>query len=188
MAGKSKRAALLMTVGELELIQTIANSRTQPRRKVIRAQILFRYQAGQTISQIAAGVAICRDTVYDCVDKALAMGIEAALEDLPHSPKDPVITPEAKAWVIHLACSKPTAQGYAAELWTRQSLANQVRAQAVASGHPSLARAAKATRLATRCSGAPDGGTGLRIQTPGDLFHPGGLGFTRRAHLRLRGT
>lgn len=145
MAGKSKRAALLITVGELELIQAIANSRTQPLRKVIRAKILFRYQAGQTISQIAAGVAICRDTVYDCIDKALAMGIEAALEDLPHSPKDPVITPEAKGWVIHLACSKPTEHGYAAELWTRQSLANHVRAQAVASGHLSLARAAKAT-------------------------------------------
>lgn len=145
MAGKSKRAALLITVDELEWIQAIANSRTQPLRKVIRAKILFRYQAGQTISQIAAGVAICRDTVYDCIDKALEMGIEAALEDLPHSPKDPVITPEAKAWVIHLACSKPTAHGYAAELWTRQSLANHVRAQAVASGHPSLARAAKAT-------------------------------------------
>jgi transposase len=145
MAGKSKRAALLITVDELESIQAISNSRTQPLRKVIRAKILFRYQAGQTISQIAVGVGICRDTVYDCIDKALEMGVEAALEDLPHSPKEPVITPEAKAWVIHLACSKPTEHGYAAELWTRQSLANHVRSQALTSGHPSLARAAKAT-------------------------------------------
>jgi len=145
MAGKSKRPVLLITVAELESLQAVAQSRTQPSRKVVRAKILFRYQAGQTISQIAKAVGTCRDTVYECIDRALAMGIQAALEDLPHSPKQPVITPEAKTWVIHLACSKPTEHGYAAELWTRQSLALHVRSQAVVSGHPSLAKAAKAT-------------------------------------------
>lgn len=145
MAGKSKRPVLVITLPELESLQAIAQSRTQPLRKVIRAKILFRYQAGERISQVADAVGTCRDTVYECIDRALAMGIEAALEDLPHRPKLPVITPEAKAWVIHLACSKPTEHGYAAELWTRQSLAQHVRSQAVASGHPSLDKAAKAT-------------------------------------------
>jgi transposase len=145
MAGKSKRPGLLITTPELENLQGIAQSRTQPMRKVVRARILFRYQAGERISQIAQAVGTCRDTVYECIDRALAMGIEAALEDLPHSPKQPVITPEAKAWVIHLACSKPTEFGYAAELWTRQSLAQHVRSRAVATGHPSLAKAVKAT-------------------------------------------
>jgi transposase len=145
MAGKSKRPVLLITLDELHWLQSIAKSRTQPLRKVIRAKILFRYQAGATISQIATTLGTCRDTIYECIDRALAMGIDAALEDLPHSPKKPVITPEAKAWVIHLACTKPTAHGYAAELWTRQSLASHVRSQAVVSGHPSLGKAAKAT-------------------------------------------
>jgi len=145
MARKSKRPVLLITVEDLQLLQSMAQSRTQALRKVIRAKILFRYQAGETISQIATAAGTCRDTVYQCIDRALAMGVEAALEDLPHSPKQPVITPEAKAWVIHLACTKPTAHGYAAELWTRQSLADHVRSQALASGHPSLAKAAKAT-------------------------------------------
>jgi transposase len=40
---------------------------------------------------------------------------------------------------------KPKELGYAAELWTRQALANHLRAHAVEAGHPSLARAAKAT-------------------------------------------
>src|SRR5881628_1972293 len=124
MAGKSKRRPLLLDLDELEWIQSIANSRTQPVRKVVRAKILFRYQAGQTISQIARAVGTCRDTVYQCIDRALAIGVQAALEDLPHSPKEPIITPEAKAWVIDLACTKPVAYGYAAELWTRQLLAN----------------------------------------------------------------
>ena len=145
MAGKSKRAALLIDLDDLHWIESTANSRTQALRKVVRAKILFRYQAGQTISQIARAIGACRDTVYQCVDRALAMGVKAALEDLPHSPKQPVITPEAKTWVIDLACTKPTAHGYAAELWTRRLLANHVRSHARASGHPSLSRAAKAT-------------------------------------------
>jgi hypothetical protein len=111
MGGKSKRAVLLVDLGDLDWIQSTANSRTQPQSKVVRAKILFRYQAGQTISQIASAVGICRDTVYQCVDRALAMGVKAALEDLPHAPKEPVITPEAKTWVIDLACTKPISHG-----------------------------------------------------------------------------
>ncbi len=145
MAGKSRRAPLLINLDDLNWLESMAKSRTQPLRKVVRAKILFRYQAGLTISQIAREVGTCRDTVYQCVDRALAMGVAAALEDLPHAPKEPVITPEAKTWVLDLACTKPTAQGYAAELWTRQLLASHVRAHAVASGHPCLNRAAKAT-------------------------------------------
>jgi hypothetical protein len=37
-----------------------------------------------------------------------------------------VITEEAKAWVVHLACSKPKELGYAAELWSRQALAKRL--------------------------------------------------------------
>src|SRR5512142_1074202 len=145
MAGKSRRAPLLINLDELSWLESIANYRTQPLRKVVRAKILFLYQAGQTISQVAQGVGTCRDTVYQCVDRALAMGVAAALEDLPHASKEPVITPEAKTWVLDLACTKPTSHGYAAELWTRQLLANHVRAHALSSGHGCLSRAAKAT-------------------------------------------
>jgi hypothetical protein len=68
-----------------------------------------------------------------------------ALKDAYHRPKEPVITEEARAWVVLLACSKPKDLGYAAELWTRSALARHVRAHAVKAGHPSLAQAAKAT-------------------------------------------
>ena len=79
------------------------------------------------------------------VDKALAMGASAALKDTWHRPHAPVITEEAKAWVVHLACSKPKDHGYAAELWTRSLLAQHVRQHAAQAGHPSLRKAAKAT-------------------------------------------
>jgi uncharacterized protein CbrC (UPF0167 family) len=86
------------------------------------------------------------------------VGLTAGLKDAYHRPREPVITEAAKAWVVHLACSKPLEYGYAAELWTRQSLAQHVRRQAVAAGHPALARAAKATvqRILTQQALRPD--------------------------------
>jgi transposase len=66
------------------------------------------------------------------------------LRDHPHG-SAPTITPEAKAWVLALACTKPKDHGYAAELWTRSALAQHIRQQAKAAGHPSVARAVKST-------------------------------------------
>jgi transposase len=86
-----------------------------------------------------------RKSVGKWVAKALEMGVAAALKDAYHRPRAPVITPEAKAWVVHLACSKPKQLGYAAEVWTRKALAQHVRQHAAEAGHPALSRAGKAT-------------------------------------------
>jgi hypothetical protein len=88
---------------------------------------------------------ITRKSVRKWIDKALAMGAEAALKDAYHRPHAPVITEQARAWVVHLACCKPKELGYAAELWTRSLLAQHVRGEAMAAGHLCLSRAAKAT-------------------------------------------
>jgi hypothetical protein len=69
----------------------------------------------------------------------------AALKDSYHRPKEPAIGADAKAWVVHLACSKPKDLGYAAEVWSRQALARHVREHAGEAGFPALSRAAKAT-------------------------------------------
>jgi len=71
--------------------------------------------------------------------------VKEGMKDTPHKPREAVITDDAKAWVVHLACSKPKDLGYAAELWTRSALARHVRKQAVQAGYPALAKAAKAT-------------------------------------------
>jgi hypothetical protein len=44
-----------------------------------------------------------------------------------------------------LACTQPKELGYAAELWTRRTLAEHIRKVAGPSGHPGLAQAGKAT-------------------------------------------
>src|SRR5665213_3231355 len=49
------------------------------------------------------------------------------------------MTEDAKAWVVHLACSKPKDLGYAAEVWTRSALARHVREHASQAGYASLA-------------------------------------------------
>ena len=142
---KSNRAALELTAEELQELTRLAQSPSAPHRTVQRARMLVHYCAGKSFTEIAALVQTPRRIVYKCVDKALEMGVEAGLRDTPHGRQDRVITPEDKAWVVHLACSKPKELGYAAELWTRRALAQHVRKHASAQGHPALVRAAKAT-------------------------------------------
>lgn len=145
MAGKSKLAAMVLSTEEKERLNALRHSRSEALRKVERASILWQYHAGLNPSQIAQTVKVSRVTVYSCLHKALAMGVEAGLKDTFHRPKQPLISGADKAWVTHLACSKPKELGYAAELWTRGALAAHVRQEAQAAGHPSLVRAAKST-------------------------------------------
>jgi transposase len=145
MAGKSKLPALVLTAEEEQRLATLGASRAAPLREVERARILLQYHRGSNPSAIQRALNISRVTIYHCLHKALEMGVEAGLKDAFHRPKEPVITTADKAWVVHLACTKPKDLGYAAELWTRQALAAHVRQHAASAGHPSLARAAKAT-------------------------------------------
>jgi transposase len=126
------------------LLEQLRQSRTAAWRQVQRAQVLWLYYTGSNIATIMKTVKMTRKSVSKWIAKALTMGVSAGLKDTPHGSK-PVLTENAKAWVVHLACSKPKELGYAAEVWSRQALAQHVRRQAVAEGHPSLARASKAT-------------------------------------------
>ena len=143
--GHLKTAALETQRGEVEHLSSLRDSRTAPWRETQRARIVLRYHSGENVSQIARAVGMTRKSVDKWIRKALAMGSDAALKDAYHRPKEPLITEEAKAWVIHLACSKPKDLGYAAEVWTRSALARHVREHAPKAGYASLARAAKAT-------------------------------------------
>lgn len=145
MPTKSKRMPLRPSAEDREQIRRLAQSQSATHRQVQRARILQQYLTGASFTAIAALLKTPRRIVYKCVDKALEMGIEAALKDLPHGGQRRAIQPEDKAWVVHLACGKPKDLGYAAELWTRKSLAQYVREHATSEGHPTLARAAKAT-------------------------------------------
>ena len=145
MASKTSRAPLVLTEKESQFLVELSQSRTGAVREVERAKILLAYAKGEQLRVISKTVGVARDTVYKCVDKALAMGVDAGLRDLFHRPKDPVIGDDAKAWVTSLACTKPKELGYAAELWTRSSLAKHVRSHCQEAGFPALSKAAKVT-------------------------------------------
>jgi transposase len=145
MAEKSRRAKLVLSATELQRLRQVSQSRAAPQREVQRAQILCRYHAGESIAAIGRTLGMTRKSVGKWIDKALAMGTATALLDSFHRPRAPVITEQAKTWVVHLACTKPKEHGLAAEFWTRNALAQYVRQHAVKAGYPSLAKAVKAT-------------------------------------------
>ena len=145
MARKTKRAKLNLTGDQRNKLELLSNSRTAPLREIQRAQILLHYADELPITEIQKMVNISRPSIYKCIDKALAAGTEAGLKDYYHRPFDPVITDEARAWVINLACTKPQDHGMAAELWTHNELAKYTRKHAAGQGHDCLSRAAKAT-------------------------------------------
>jgi transposase len=145
MAGKTNRTPLVLTADERATLEQLSRSRKAPQRETERASILLLYADACPITEIARLVGVAHRTVYKCIDKALAAGPQKGLKDAYHRPKDPVITEDAIAWVVNIACTKPKDHGFAAELWTLSALAKYVREHAEAEGHISLIRAAKST-------------------------------------------
>ena len=145
MAGKTKRAALVLTPEQRATLTELARSRTVPAREVERAKILVGYADGTSMTGLQRQLGVGRPIIYRCIDKALAGGAPMGLKDAYHRPHEPEISDEAKAWVVSIACSKPTDHGLAAELWTISALARFVSAGAASAGFPRLARAGKST-------------------------------------------
>src|SRR4030042_3674111 len=102
MPRRSRKAKLILTPEKEEELQRIASSRKAPLREVQRANILLRYSESIPIIDIEKRVHVSRPTIYKWIDKTLAMGTEEGLKDKYHRPKEPVITQEAKAWIINL--------------------------------------------------------------------------------------
>jgi transposase len=98
MGKKSNRTKLDLTDEQKENLLKLSQARSAPLREVQRSRILLKYAEGSDISSIAKQLNTTRSTVYKCIDKALSMGIEIALKDTYHRPREPVITEEAKNW------------------------------------------------------------------------------------------
>src|SRR5258707_9997951 len=113
MAGKSRRSKLVLSDEDRAELAQLSRSRTLPHREAQRAAIILGYYGGESIASIGRRLGMTRLSVSKWVAKALAVGPMAALKDSYHPPKEPVIGDDAKAWVVHLACSKPKDLGYA---------------------------------------------------------------------------
>src|SRR6184192_3687515 len=145
MAGWRRAVELAMAGEEIETLVALSRSRTEPASRVSRAAMLLAYREHPSFFAVGQKLGVHHQTVQRCVERALAYGPLAAIEDRPRPGKEPVITPEAKAWLVSLACDKAKEHGYPHELWTTRLLARHAREHGPAAGHPSLARLVQGT-------------------------------------------
>lgn len=141
----SQRPKLLLSEQVLKQLNEISRSRTESLALIERAKILLFYYEGKTVSAIAKTLNTNRPKIERSIDKALKFGAITSLSDLHRSGKPPDICADAKAWVVSLACQKPSDLGYSAERWSMNRLAKHVRDHCLQSGYPALAKLQKGT-------------------------------------------
>jgi transposase len=141
------RRALELTIEEEDLsrLTAIARSRTEPASRVERARMLLAYREDPSFFAVGQTLGVHHQTVQRCVERAVAYGVLAALDDRPRPGKEPTITAEAKAWLVDLACRKAKELGYPHELWTTRLLARHAREHGPAAGHACFANLAQGT-------------------------------------------
>src|SRR6478736_4839587 len=145
MVGWRRAVDLAMTAEEIETLTAPSRSRTEAARHVERAQMLLAYRQQRSFFAVGQRLGVHHQTVQRCVERALAYGALAALDDRPRPGKEPTITPEAKAWLVSLACDKAKEHGYPHELWTTRLLARHARERGPAAGHECLAHLVQGT-------------------------------------------
>jgi transposase len=145
MASWRQAVELAMTDEEIERLATISHSRTEAARRVERAQMLLAYGENPSFFAVGKRLGVHHQTVQRCVERAAAYGALAALDDRPRPGKEPTITPEAKAWLVSLACDKAREHGYPHELWTTRLLARHAREHGPSAGHGCLANLVQGT-------------------------------------------
>lgn len=145
MPFKRQKAALLLTQEDRKSLEKITKTRTEEWRRVERAHMILLYSEGLSVPQIAEQLKTNTPKVYRCIDKALAFGVQTAINDLKRSGRPASITEEAKTWMVSLACQKPKDLGYSYELWTTRLLAQHIRKHAAAQGNPCVARIGSGT-------------------------------------------
>ena len=139
MARWRQAVELAMTDEEIERLVAGSRSRTEAASRVERAQILLAYRKNPSFFAVGKKLGVHHQTVQRCVERAVAYGPRAALDDRPRPGKEPTITPEARAWLVSLACDKAKQHGYPHELWTTRLLARHARKHGPAAGHWCLA-------------------------------------------------
>src|ERR1700682_6042735 len=133
-----KRRPFQFSEEEMLKLESIRKSRTEEKRRTLRAAFLLDSLSGQSDEAIAQHHHVSRSTVVLCIQKFLQFGLEAALGELPRPGKPRQMPDDAIAWVQNCACQKPKELGYSYELWTYQLLTAHIRRHCVVAGYPVL--------------------------------------------------
>src|SRR5712675_2020682 len=145
MAGRRRAVELAIAGEEIETLVALSRSRTEPASRVSRAAMLLAYREHPSFFAVGQKLGVHHQTVQRCVERAVAYGALAALDDRPRPGKEPVITPEAKAWLVSLACDKAKEHGHPHELWTTRLLAHHAREHGPRAGHDCFAHLVQGT-------------------------------------------
>ena len=137
--------ALPTDAEQRQCLLEICRSRTEPASRVERARIILAFLEVPSVYAVARTIGVTQQTVTRCLERAAELGVIEALDDRPRAGRDPVITAEAKTWLVALACRKAKELGYPHELWTTRLLAAHARQHGPSAGHPSLGKLAQGT-------------------------------------------
>jgi len=145
MAAARRVVEFSVNSDDLTRLESIARSRTEPAIRVERARMLLAYHANPSSVAVGERIGVMRHTVRRCVRRAEQLGVIAALDDSPRPGKAPLITADARTWLVSLACQKAKDLGYPHELWTTRLLARHARDHAASAGHPCMANIVQGT-------------------------------------------
>ena len=140
-----KAKVLQLSAEDRNYLEQQTRARTIQAQTVNRARILLLRADGRSVADIADKVGLNRKSVMLCIEKYEAGGVENALFDAPGRGRNPEISDEEKAWIINIACQKPTAFGYSAETWTYARLTSHINTTAEAAGYTRLSTVHKST-------------------------------------------
>lgn len=140
-----KAKVLQLSSEDRKYLEQQTRARTIQAQTVNRARILLLKADGLSVADIADKVGLNRKSVMLCIEKYVAGGVENALFDAPGRGRNPEISDEEKAWIINIACQKPTAFGYSAETWTYARLTSHINTTAEAAGYTRLSTVHKST-------------------------------------------
>ena len=140
MAGRPRKFAKELTTDERTMLETIAHSRAEEKRRVERAEVILGCAAGMSNVAIAEKLHISKPTVVKILKKWTMFGVNSALEDLQRTGRPAKIRIEAKAWLISLACTKPEDIPGApmTQQWTISALTKYVRSNCLRQQLPEL--------------------------------------------------
>lgn len=138
-----KRTYLALSNEDKDYLNSLSKKRTIQAQVVDRARILLYKAEGMTFEEIAERLAVSTATVRLCISKFNKGGVDAALFDIQRPGRPSEITDDAKAWIISVACQRPTELGYAQELWTLTSLHKHIQTHAENAGYPRLSTVTK---------------------------------------------
>ena len=119
-------------------LQSLTRQRTIQAQVVDRAKMLLYKEQGASNNDIAERLDVNINTVKLCLSKFKEGGVQRALFDDQRKGRPVEITDDAIAWIISIACQRPTVLGYAQELWTLKNLHQYIQSHAEEAGYSRL--------------------------------------------------